>query len=211
MPLRKQYLPPVSPIVATYNYVDVAEGTGMTAFNAFTAEQSTGEKYMLTTSEPFSHLVSISGSLGTGVKFSGSFDTAPLNQPLLLKGSVIANITWRVTNSSSSNLNFPFVKLFKWDGSTATLIGEVSGASISSAGGVMRTTAMQISGIPSTLIKIGEQIRIQPGIEGVDAGNTPKGFIGCDPQNRADDWFTAGNFATTKLIANIPFQINTAQ
>ncbi len=195
------------PAVASYNSSDVEEGTAITVFYACTAEKSTGEQHLLTTATPYSHLVSISGSLAVGETFSGSFATGTLNLPRLINGTAILNLTWRVTNSSSSNNNYPSFQLLKYDGSTYTSIGFVSGSIISSASGTMRTTMLQITGITPTLIKAGEQIVARAGITADTAGNSPKGFIACDPQNRADDWFTAGNFQTTKLIANIPFKI----
>lgn len=194
--------------VASYNYTDIDEGTGITTYNGFSSEKSAGEQYGLTTATPFSHLVSSSGSLGTSVQFSGAFFTGVQNLPRLLKGTATISFTWRVTNGSGSNQNFPFVKLFKYDGTTSTLIAETSGSIINSAGGVMRTTCIKISDITTTKIEVGEQIELRVGITGADAGSTPKGFIAHDPQNRDDDWFTTGNFDTTKLVFDCPFKID---
>src|SRR3990167_2663787 len=205
MALPIKYPSTLQPLAPTFNYTDIEEGTGVTSYYGFTAEKSTGEQYVLTTSQPYSHLVSISGSLGAEIQFSGSFISGILNRPRVIKGTAIFNLTWRVTNSSGSNNNFPFVSLDKYDGSTYTNIGFTSGSIVSSLAGTMYTTALQITSIPATLIKGGEQIRVKFGIEGVDAGMTPRGHIACDPQNRADDWFTTNNFDTTKMIANIPF------
>lgn len=209
MALPQKYPKTVQPLIPSYNYSDVDEGTGITTYYASTAEKSTGEQYLLTTSLPYSHLVSISGSLSVGVTFSGSFVTGALNRPRIMKGTPVINVTWRVTNSTSSNNNYPSAELFRYDGSTYTSLGYTSGSIISSAGGVMRTTQLRIPDVTATLIKAGEQIVVRPGITADTAGNSPKGFIACDPQNRDDDWFTAGNFDTTKLIANIPFKIVT--
>jgi len=209
MALPIKYTPLPSPAVATINYVDLAEG--VTIFNAFTSEKSTGEQYGLTTSSPFSHLVSFSGSLSGSIAplhFSGSFLTNELNRPLLLKGTAIVNITWRVTNSSGSNDNYLWSKLRKYDGSTYTEIAETSGSIITSLNGAIRTTALKITGIPATLIKSGEQINIQVGITASTVGSLPIGHIACDPQNRDDDYFTANNYDTTKLIIALPSKIN---
>ena len=209
IPLK--YPKTVQPLIPSYNYSDVDEGTGITTYYGFTAEKSTGEEKLLTTSQPYSHLISLSGSLSSSMiyNFSGSFLTGALNRPRIMKGSAVFNVTWRVTNSTSSNSNFVWVRLRKYDGSAYTQIGEASGSIISSDAGTMRTTALQIGSIPSTLIKAGEQINVVVGVAAASTGNSPYGFIACDPQNRDDDWFTAGNFDTTKLIANIPFKIVT--
>ncbi len=203
MPLPKKYLALPSPAVATINYVDLAEG--ITIFNGYTTEAAGATNYGITTG--YSYLVSTSGALGTNASFSGSFYTGELNRPLLLKGTAVVSMTWRVTNSTSSNNNFPFARLRKYDGTTTTQIGETSGSIVNSGGGKMRTTSLKIINIPSTLIKIGEQIEMNVGITGENAGNSPRGFIAHDPQNRADDWFTTGNFDTTKLIIGIPSKI----
>lgn len=206
MALPKKYLPLPSPAVATINYIDLAEG--VTILNGYTTEKAGTTQYGLTTGTPYSYLVSTSGSLGTNASFSGSFYTGELNRPMLLKGTAIVSMTWRVTNSTSSNNNFPFARLRKYDGTTTTEIAEVSGSIVSSAAGLMRTTSLKITNIPATLIKAGEQIEMNVGITGENAGNSPRGFIAHDPQNRDDDWFTTGNFDTTKLIIGIPSKIN---
>lgn len=209
MALPKKYPELVQPLIPSYNYSDVDEGTGITTYYASTAEKSTGEEYLLTTSQPYSHLVSISGALTVGETFSGTFATGQLNRPRIIKGTPTVNMTWRVRNSSSSNNNYPSVELFKYDGSNYTSLGFVSGAIINSANGAMVTTQLKIPNVTTTLIKAGEQIVIRPGITADTTGNSPQGYIACDPQNRDDDWFTSGNFDTTKLIANIPFKIVT--
>lgn len=206
MPLPKKYLPLPSPAVATINYIDLAEG--ITIFNACTAEKNTGEQYFLTTGVPYSHLVSFSGGLGTNATLSGSFNSGVLNRPMLIKGNAYVNVTWRVTNSTGSNNNFVFAELRRYDGSTYTKLGEISGSVTNSANGAIKTTLLQIANIASTLIKTGEQISVNVGITGADAGSTPRGHIACDPQNRDDDWFTTGNFDTTKLQVGIPTKIN---
>ena len=206
MALPIKYTPLPSPAVATINYIDLAEG--VTVFNGLTAEKSTGEQYLLTTaSSLYSHLTAISGSLGTNATISGSFDTGILNRPMLLKGNAFVTLGWRVTNGSGSNNNFLFAELRKYDGSTYTKIAEVSGAITSSAAGTVRATVLQISNIPATLIKAGEQISVNVGICGADAGSSPVGRIGCDPQNRDGFGVGAGNYDTSKLTIGIPAKI----
>lgn len=206
MALPEKYLDTLQPVVASYNFADVDEGTGITKYYGFTSEQSTGEVYNLTTQQPYSYRVNVSGSLGTNVAFSGSFNTGAMSRTRIVKGTAIINMTWRVTNSSGSNNNFPFVELRKYDGSTYTKFAEVSGSIASSASGTFFTTALRIANIPATLIKPGEQVSVNVGICGADAGSSPKGIIACDPQNR-DPGVGAGNYATSNLICNIPYQI----
>src|SRR3990167_9168197 len=162
MALPQKYPKTVQALIPSYNYSDVDEGTGITTYYASTAEKSTGEQYLLTTSLPYSHLVSISGSLSVGVTFSGSFVTGALNRPRIMKGTAVINVTWRVTNSTSSNNNYPSAELLKYDGSTYTSLGFTSGSIISSAAGVMRTTQLRIPDVTATLIKAGEQIVVRP-------------------------------------------------
>lgn len=206
MALPKKYLPLPSPAVATINYIDLAEG--VTTLNGFTSEKSTGEQYGLTTAASlYSHLWAISGALGANASMSGSFFSNELNRPLLIKGTAFVNFGWRVTNSSGSNSNFVFARLRKYNGSTSTQIGEVSGAIISSAGGVVYSTILKITNIPATLIKAGEQIELNVGITGADAGSTPIGRLGCDPQNRDGFGVGAGNYDTSKLTLALPTKI----
>ena len=206
--LPVKYPKTVQPLIPSYNYSDVDEGTGITTYNGLTADKSTGTEFVLTTASPYSFTTNTSGNLSVGVTVSGNFLTGALNRPRIVKGTAVLNMTWRVTNSSGDSTNYPSFQLLKYDGSTYTQIGYVSGTIISSASGISRTTALQISNISATLIKAGEQIVVRPGITGVTAGNSPKGIIACDPQNR-DPGVGAGNYDTSKLIANIPFKIVT--
>ena len=208
MALPIKYTPLPSPAVATINYIDLAEG--ITIFNACTSENPGGvanDSLILTTGTPYSHLISLSGSISSLAAFSGSFDSGTLNRPLLLKGDAFVNMTWRVTNSSSSNQNYPFASLRKWDGTTETELVFVSGSIINSQSGTMFTTMMQFPTMAATLIKAGEQIRLNVGVWAVDAGNSPRAHIACDPQNRDNDWFTANNYDTTKLMLGLPTKI----
>lgn len=205
MALPIKYTPLPSPAVATINYIDLAEG--VTILNGFTSETTGTINYSLSTSSPYSYKTSLSGTLGTGIIMSGSFLSNALNRPMILQGTALVTFGWRVTNSSSSNNNFPVAWLQKYDGSTTTDIAFVSGSILNSANGITYTTTLLISDIPSTLIKSGEQIVLKMGINGVDAGNSPRGIIGCDPQNRDGFGVGAGNYDTSKLILAIPTKI----
>src|SRR3990167_7587669 len=103
MALPQKYPKTVQPLIPTYNYSDVDEGTGITTYYAATAEKSTGEEYLLTTAQPYSHLITISGSVASSAAFSGSFLTGALNRPRIMKGTAVFNVTWKVTNSSGGN------------------------------------------------------------------------------------------------------------
>ena len=201
--LPKKYFPVLSPLIASYDHNDLAEGTGIVDFLGYTNTKSTGEQYGLTTNTAlFSQSLSGSSAITVGGPFELDFDSAPLNKPLVIKGTAIFNMTWKVLNSSGSNSNYPFVYLRKWDGSTETDIGFVSG-SIVDLNSVAKTSCLKISGISPTLIKIGEQIRVTYGVDASTAGNSPVAHISFDPQGST----TGFGGITSKLIAHLPFRI----
>lgn len=193
--------------VASYNFSDIDEGTGIVTYKAYSSEKNSGEQYGLTTTDVFSHLVSSSGSVASSATYDIDFDTGVQNFPRIIKGTATVTVTWKVTNSSGSNSNFIFAKLRKWDGTTETELAESSGAIIDSASGLVRTTNLKITPIEITKILQDEQIRLTVGVTGVTAGNSPRAHIAHDPQNRDDDYFSTGNFDTTTLKFDCPFKI----
>jgi len=208
MPLPKKYAPPLTPVIATYNYVDVAEGTGITTFNACTTNVAGTEKYFITTAEPYSNTIETNlGALGAGVTADKDFDTGELNLPIIVKGTATVNVTSALIDGGSY---FLYAKLRKWDGTSETEIAQGSGSILATDGNLRRTILLKISDIPPTLITIGEQIRLTVGAQGVTAGGTA--WIAHDPQNRDGTTFVPSTTPaiTNKLIANIPFQIKTA-
>ena len=205
--LPVKYPKTVQPLIPSYNYSDVDEGTGITTYLGFTSNESGTASYNLTTSSPYSNLIETNmGSLGAGATADKDFDTGALNRPRIIKGTAMVNITSALIDGGSY---FLYVKLRKWNGSTETEIAEASGSILATAGNIRRTILIVIKNIAPTLIKAGEQIRVTVGAQGVTAGGTF--WFAHDPQNRDGTTFVPSSTVgiTTKLIANIPFKIVT--
>jgi hypothetical protein len=194
--------------IASYDFNDFAAGTGIQAFNAFSRDVSTStNSFAITTATPYSNLILTSGAISVGNPLTINFDSEPFLLPRTVKGTATINVPYRVTNSSGSNNNYVWVQLHKFDGITATLIGQSSGAITSSASGTEFIRCLQIRDITqsSGALKSGEQLRLTVMIDAATAGNSPNAKIAHDPQNRTGDTAT---WPTTKLTAWVPFLLD---
>ena len=196
--------------IASYDFNDFAAGTGIQTFFGFNRSKPSSDvnSYALSTASPYSDLVSSSGNISVNNLFNCDFDTEEFLLPRIVKGTATINVPWRVVNSSSSNNNYVQCALKKYDGTTATTIATASGAIKSSASGIMRVELIQIRDIDPYPIPAGNKLRLTVSVDANTAGNSPIAHIGHDPQNRADDYFTTGNFPTTTLKAWIPFLLD---
>lgn len=194
--------------IASYDFNDFAAGTGIQTFYAFSRDISGGtNSFALSTAVPYSNLILTSAAIGVGTPLTLNFDSEPFLLPRVIKGTATISFSWRVTNSSGSNSNYAWVQLSKLNGTTATLIGQSSGAYIGSAAGAAVTSCLQIRGITSEsgAIKQDEQLRLTVMIDAQTAGVSPNAKICHDPQNRTGD---VAAYETTKMIGWIPFLID---
>jgi len=129
---------PSPPAVASFDFQDIAEGTGIITFNGAVHEDVTTTSYLLTTNEPFSGSVVVSGAKGAAsatTLISDNTYSVEFNRPQNVKGKTYLNITLGGTTDGSETTKFLALsgaKLQHWDGTTATDLAEVSGAALHS-------------------------------------------------------------------------------
>lgn len=200
--------------VASYDYKDIAEGTGITIFNGTLQNTSGGSTYVLSsaTDYPYSPAAN-KGLLTSGATITVTayktlnFDTPPFNLPRNIKGRAKINFSHRfITGSASSWWNV--VKIQKWDGTTATTLVQEQTTSITET--QSPTTYNLPLTIPITHFKKNEQLRVSMDLWTDISGATF--MIAHDPQNGNNAWFTVGtgvtNVSTTKFEAHIPFVLD---
>lgn len=189
--------------IASYDYVDLADGIGyVTLYGSVTQISSAG---LLTKSTIYSDLITRQGTItGTaGAKcFDIDFDNV-INKPLVIRGKAYINIPMVGYQQAADGDTFvwPECYLRKWDGTTETNIATASGAMIRHNFTSPTHTyyhprmSLVVLDVPLTRFKKGETLRLT--VEAWGCENTTGTSImniGHDPKNRTD---SASNFQST--------------
>jgi len=196
-------------IITSYNYTDIADGTGVIELHPFASTDSTGESYLMAQqhnyySDPQLTNVHIAPPSHHGTK-TVYFALTAFNTPKEVKGDAILSGSFRVDVSSGGGATgFIVFTLQKYDGSTATDIGTITTETISSTN--TQTFVLKIT-TTKTHFKKGEILRLKALLD-ISSGTDTNAdtILAHDPSNRdAGDITAATN--PTDLILAVPFNI----
>jgi hypothetical protein len=203
--------------IASYNYTDLAEGTGIVKYYGFQSETSAGVDYHLGTNQVYA---GGGATLSSGYTSNANkkeadvdFDLSAFNAPQTIRGTV--TVTGCITANSSGGYNgFTYVifKLRKWDGTTETELASVqTPTAVSGSNTITEIINVQMA-ITKTHFKKGEILRLTAEIWGyVSAGGNGNYALGVDPQNRDGVHMSPSTddpTSTTKLEVYIPYDID---
>lgn len=194
----------VSNVLANYNFVDIASGTGYINFYA----GNTINKDVLSNFTYYSDKISYNVSANTGgnsvLVLDKDFDTL-LNRPLDISGLGIVNIPVALSQIGAPIASHIIVILRKWDGANETDICTNTSRIANAA--LYDMLAVDLT-IPLTHFKNGETLRLTINMYGTSPNGYPKTFsFGCDPMNRSATWDTSGA-VPSKLIFQCPVRLN---
>lgn len=199
----------LSPVIANYDFVDIASGTGYINFYA----GNTVDDTILSNFSYYSDVMWHSGSTSSGsyaLVIDLDFDTT-LNRPLDLKGLGIVNIPFCLADNNSSDYGKVVVTLRKWDGATETDIVSNESREFTAVGTFTYTMLAVDLNIPLTHFKIGETLRLTIQGYGKTSGNSVTYQIANDPKNRTTngtmDWDLTGE-VQSQLIFQCPVRLN---
>ena len=167
---------PAETAIASFNYTDLAEGTGKVIYFGLTSEDGSAVDYHLNSNKLFS--AQTSTTRATAGTTTLDFDLAPFNLPLTAKGTAVFSAGISAASSVTTKLQ---VTVKKYDGTTETNISsEITTATATSA-----TNRMVLIELPltQTLIKIGELIRLTVKLVSTGTGNAK---VAHDPLDRTD-------------------------
>lgn len=200
-------------VIASYNYTDIVEGTGIVSF--YLAD--TIDLKILTTNAIYSQVGESNASAGNDSPFVKVLDVdfdATFNLPKIIKGTAYFNIPFELSSASvSMKYGYLIVRVRKWDGTTETEIASNQGQTLNKDGTaeVCNMESIDVE-IPQTHFKKGETLRIT--IEGWGYANGGTGSavlrIGHDPQDqsRLDTYFDTPAVIPAIARAHIPFKID---
>tara|TARA_Y100000310_G_C20567196_1_gene756113 strand:+ start:538 stop:1197 length:660 start_codon:yes stop_codon:yes gene_type:complete len=211
---------PTPPPVASYPYTDIQDQSGTVQYYLYANKyyevppvDNTVTEYNIDTDTPFSSVISIESADGDGMSKEWNFDTGEFNTPRVINGTVTMQYMIIGKLISQAFTYRTQIKLYHYDGSTETQMGNTWNSPIQTPGNPPDADdayahLAKIS-VPSTKFKRGEQLRVELTVIKIDSdGGMVE--IGIDPQNRDSPNITpstdANHFTTFKM--NIPFRID---
>lgn len=196
-------------VIASYNYTDLASGTGYITYYAGKLIDRNILSSNTFYSFPPTTTIDMAGT-GNTKRIDYDFDVL-FNTPQTIKGLGIVNVPIAVNPAAASASNgYVIAKLRKWDGATETEIVSNTSSTLSSTGSgyVYRMTSIDLD-IPQTLIKKGEYLRLTIEVWGAGGANPSYVRLGHDPMNITDATYPWGSSGIPPTITvQIPFRIN---
>jgi hypothetical protein len=222
MVLPITYPPIAAAAIASYDYTDIAEGSGITKFYAFTTIEESTTSFNLSTNAVFSQNIDTEGVFTTGsyaIAGGGAmdkdFDLTPFNLPKTIKGTAIINLTWFIRSAATAPVSgYIIAKVRKYSATAGeSEIASTQSNTIvnSTSSNTFHLTCLKFT-IPKTHFKKGDILRltIQAWGKKDDGNNGTIGF-GFDPQNRDGTNITPSSddpLTTTKLEFYCPFELD---
>ena len=201
--------------IASFNFVDIATGTGFVDFYAGTS----ANRNLLRSNLWWSDTITTSGA-ATSATFTKNIDKdfdVTFLKPTIIDGETVLNVPWAISSNISAKEFTSFVQatVKKFDGTTETDLITASGAVLAfvSPGVVQREyiDAFTID-IPRTNFRAGDTLRLTMEVWGKSEGGVLAiWYLGHDPKARAGnndkDAFNWGTTPTT-LLFQVPFKID---
>ena len=176
-------------IIPTYDYFDIAEGTGIVKLYLSTSEINTGLNYHLGRDTTYSSLIDSQSAITSGMakEIDLDFDLSPFNMPKSIKGVANAQATLKVYSATGTSACSAYIifKVRKWDGSSETEIASAQSQTVVPPNG---SSIWEIVNVPITITKTnfkkGETLRLTVEVWGASGADGGVIFVGHDPQNR---------------------------
>ena len=89
-------------VIASYDFTEIAEGTGIVEYQGLTIGEGGSKTYILTTESIWSDNIETTGSAST-TSFDIDFDLTPFNLPRTVRGIFISQVCVESAGSSSGN------------------------------------------------------------------------------------------------------------
>jgi len=197
--------------IASYNYTDIAEGTGIVTFYAARTQDSVASHSILTQNVVYSDIAStaVANNVGSdtwGKKIDWDFDVSPFNMPQTIGGGKAnISVSWQVTSPATGTAygNLLFL-IRKWDGTTETEIASVATVTRGQADTYGEVTSLLDVTVPKTHFKKGDVLRVtMEGWARSSDANTGMITVLHDPKAR-----TIHTFDTSVLQVNMPFHLD---
>lgn len=204
--------------IASFNYTDIAEGTGITTYLLAQTSDENGHYQILTTKSIYS---AESQAVNKGMEITATtsaasatkiidkdFDLTAFNLPQRLRGTAVLNMAYQQASSVGGNTQGYVI---------ARIVNATTGVTlVSTQTDTVQTTATKnywltiplVIPLSTTQFKKGETLRLTVECWGLTPSGTIRQTIGCDPQGRDGDYILAANGLSTKSTLDVPFDLD---
>lgn len=186
--------------LTTYDYKDVADGTGVIVFNAGQCYTGSTSAFILDGNTFYSDLIYNSYNGASSM----TFDTGIFNTPRTVKGNAVLSIP--IWNSSASNAGTVKITIQKVSGGSASSISSQTTVNAPIGNGAYNMTLTRVA-LTETNFAIGDNLRVVIDIT-VTNGTIE---IAHDPAGRYQGNITSALTAppmVTKMTVAIPFKLD---
>lgn len=211
-----------SPIVASYNYFDAEDGTGVVVYYGFTHKEVSTLSYGLSKQSVYSsQIVTTDTRSGSTPDWSKELDNdfdVKFNEAKTLKGKVKITCSLGGYQGAGTGTGEMYIiaKIRKWDGSTETELFNGTSETVQTVKGATlynsKTINWEVDVTTPTLIPAGETLRLTFEVWARTTGDAAIGFgYGHDPKDRNDPTQTPATAQviqdadTTIMEVHIPF------
>ena len=220
MPIQRNYRGIGEGNIASYNWTDIAEGTGNVNFYlAVTAKSGPTYSYELTSDTSFNSFgVRLTGGYtGNVITFPNNattnfdFNLTPFSLPKTVNGTALVNLFYHIFNTIATLQNlYTTLTIYKVSGGDVTSIGTavsntVFGSSALDDGVGVISVPITISN--KVVFKRGDYIRLRVAGTVANVAGAPQVHVGTDPGN--SEYVKGGKTAfRTNSFIRIPFKID---
>ncbi len=197
-----------SPVIATYDWTDISDGTGNVVFYAYSTETAGGLDHHLTRQTPYSSQIVSAFVLDPSGTLTLNFDLSPFNLPKTIEGTGLVMVPIRVAADVGSSLTATIrARVLK---NTTELVSVTSQNVVAGASATTYEMIVMPLVIARTDFAEGDFLRLEIKISiTAYTGSGGSADFAHDPKGRDDPGFDAsGNNISTQLVFNIPFKSN---
>lgn len=202
--------------VASYDWTDLAAGTGVVAYTGYTSQVSGAAlQYNITSNDSVNSTSGAAHASGSSNTFLNlDFDLTEFNTPRTIKGNILVNFGYYVRSTLSSTIKgYSIITIKKVRNGTPIDIGQQSGAVVNSGAGIITKKIMSIPiSVTNSLFKKGDILRVNAYLSASGANDGGcEIVVGTDPQNGDQHWLipsTDNPKTITKFLAYVPYKID---
>lgn len=194
-------------IIASYDYTDIAEGTGVETFYAYNYETSGSTSRALTSNPVKSYKVESTEIIGIGHgEASGvlTYDSSVFNAPRTIKGTALINFSSRFNKAGSDEIQHKATFQKVDSDNNVTDLGSAWGDPVVGTDNI--TTHAIAVDLAQTNFKKGDKLRLKV-ITTTNQASTSF-VIAEDPADRDGTLITPAATYPTKFEVHVPFRLN---
>lgn len=197
----RDFITNVEGSVASYDWTEIAEGSGLVKFYCGSEATSAGTTYIMLNT-PF-YPVTTLRELSTTSNLEINFYSPVFNTPRIVDGTAYYSVGVGITNGDTGTVTAQ-LKLYRGGSDIANISSAVVSNTFTNPVAGLQMLFFKIP-LTRTNIQIGDQLHLVVDLDELDDGTA---YIGLDPTGQDTTNLTTGNGTTTQMSFYCPFVID---